>query len=175
MTISTDFTKKTAGQIAATIDARGAVYAPPEDNFKRIADAWRLWLNWRHGVDVPMNAFDAGMMQSIIKLARQAETPHHQDTALDGPAYWMLAVGCDHDLRVAQQCEAPPPVGYAARQLAAYSVFLDRLGPNHRIVGESDAERLARLRTGKAHPSRSCVEDFVETENGWHWREVAAK
>ena len=100
MTISTDFTKATAAKIEETINARGAVYAPPESNFKRIADFWSMWIKWRYGMDVPLNAFDAGMMQAGIKLARQAETPHHEDSALDGPAYWMLAVGCDHDLRV---------------------------------------------------------------------------
>jgi hypothetical protein len=103
--ISQTFTAETAGKIGETITARGSVYAPPEENFARIAEFWRMWIRWRHGVDVPLNAFDAGMMQAGIKLSRQSETPHHQDTALDVPAYWMLAVGCDHDERIKRQAE----------------------------------------------------------------------
>ena len=94
MSASRKFTVETAGKIGETIGARGAVYADPEINFERIAEFWRMWIKWRHGVDVPLNAFDAGMMQGGIKLSRQAETPGHHDSALDGPAYWMLAVGC---------------------------------------------------------------------------------
>lgn len=89
------FAAAAAGQIAETIDRRGALYGSAETNFGRVAEAWRMWLRWRHGVDVPLTPMDAGVMQSLIKLSRQAATPGHADSALDGAAYWLLAVGCE--------------------------------------------------------------------------------
>jgi hypothetical protein len=44
-------------------------------------------------------------MQGGIKLSRQAETPFHEDSALDGAAYWLLAVGCELDARVKAQAD----------------------------------------------------------------------
>jgi hypothetical protein len=85
MSIAQDFAASTGGKIARTVADRGAVYATPEQNFARIAEAWRMWIRWRYGQDV---------------------TPTHADTALDGPAYWMLAVGCQIDRHVQAQGEA---------------------------------------------------------------------
>ena len=95
--ISQDFAAENGAKIAETIAARGNVYAPPEENFARIAEFWRMWMRWRYGVDVPLTAADAGIMQAGIKLSRQAETPTHEDSALDGAAYWLLATGCAID------------------------------------------------------------------------------
>lgn len=94
MSASRAFTARLASKIAETTESRGALYADPEVNFARIAEFWRMWMRWRFGIDVPLTAFDAGMMQAGIKLSRQAETPGHEDSSLDGPAYWLLGCGC---------------------------------------------------------------------------------
>jgi hypothetical protein len=101
--ISQSFASEQGAKIAETISSRGASYAAPEINFDRIAEFWRMWIRWRYDIEVPLTAFDAGMMQAGIKLSRQSESPFHQDSALDGAAYWLLGVGCDLDARVREQ------------------------------------------------------------------------
>lgn len=94
MSISTSTTARLAGKIQETFTARGSVYGPPEVNFANIAAFWRAWLKARHGVDVPLDAMDVGQMSAMIKIARLAETPHHEDSALDGAVYMLLGHGC---------------------------------------------------------------------------------
>jgi hypothetical protein len=106
MSIAQDFAAEQGAKIAETIAARGNVYAAPEDQFARLAEFWAMWIKWRYKVEVPLTAFDAGVMQAGIKLTRQCESPYHQDSALDGAAYWLLAVGCAHDARVLAQGQA---------------------------------------------------------------------
>lgn len=97
VSISQDFAATNGAKIAETIKARGSVYAPPEENFARIAEFWRMWIRWKYGVEVPLTSADAGIMQAGIKLSRQCESPTHEDSALDGAAYWLLATGCALD------------------------------------------------------------------------------
>lgn len=102
-TISQRFAAEAAGEIAETVRQRGQVYAAPEINFGQIAEAWRMWIRWRHGVDVALSAADAGIMQALIKLSRHAASPAHADTALDLATYALLATGCAQDAAVAAQ------------------------------------------------------------------------
>lgn len=97
MSISTDNTARLAGKIQETFTARGSVYGPPETNFANIAAFWRAWLKARHGVDVELDAHDVGQMSAMIKLARLAESPLHEDSALDGAVYMLLGHGCALD------------------------------------------------------------------------------
>ena len=97
MSISTDTTSRLARKIDETFTARGSVYGPPETNFANIAAFWRAWLKARHGVDVELDAHDVGQMSAMIKLARLAESPHHEDSALDAMVYIGLGHGCAID------------------------------------------------------------------------------
>lgn len=97
MSVATDNTARLAERIAETFTARGSVYGPPEVNFANIAAFWRAWLKARHGLDVPLDAMDVGQMSALIKTARLAETPHHEDSALDGAVYMLLGHGCAID------------------------------------------------------------------------------
>lgn len=103
MSVARAFTAEQAAQIVGTMEARGANYGEPEDNFAFIADLWRLWVKKRHGVDVPFSAFDVGMMNADIKKARLATSPSHTDSALDSAVYTLLATGCVHSTIVGPQ------------------------------------------------------------------------
>jgi hypothetical protein len=106
VSISTDNTARLAGKISETFSARGSVYGPPEQNFANIAAFWSAWIRARHGVDVQLDAHDVGQMSALIKLARLAESPHHEDSALDAAVYVLLGHGCALDaaeLRVATE------------------------------------------------------------------------
>lgn len=87
-------TARLARQIEQTFTARGAVYGPPEENFANIAMLWRAWLRARHGADLPLDAMDVGQMSALIKIARLAESPDHEDSALDAAVYTLLGHGC---------------------------------------------------------------------------------
>lgn len=94
MSVSTDNAARLAAKISDTFTARGSVYGPPEVNFANIAAFWRAWIKARHGVDVGLDAADVGQMSALIKVARMAETPHHEDSALDAAVYILLGHGC---------------------------------------------------------------------------------
>lgn len=97
MSISTENTARLAAKIKDTFTARGSVYGPPETNFANIAAFWRAWVRARHGVDLPFDGHDVGQMSAMIKLARLAESPTHEDSALDGAVYMLLGHGCALD------------------------------------------------------------------------------
>lgn len=103
--IARDTTAEHAAKIGDIMGERGANYGTPEENFANIATFWSAWMKARYGVDVKFDACDVGMMNSFIKAARLAQTPHHADSALDGAVYMMLAQGCAVDARVKAQAE----------------------------------------------------------------------
>lgn len=103
MSVARAFTAEQAARIGEIMAARGANYGTPEDNFSLIAEMWRTWIKARHGVDVPLTAFDVGMMNADVKRARLAVTPSHADSALDGAVYTLLATGCVHSTVVGSQ------------------------------------------------------------------------
>lgn len=94
MSAATDNTARLAAQIKDTFTERGSVYGPPEINFANIAAFWSAWVKARHGVDVQFDGHDVGQMSALIKMARLAESPTHEDSALDGAVYMLLGHGC---------------------------------------------------------------------------------
>jgi len=103
MSVARAFTAEQAAKIGETMSARQANYGTPEDNFDLIAEMWRLWIKARHGVDVPLTAFDVGMMNADVKRARLVATPSHADSSLDLAVYSLLATGCVHSTIIATQ------------------------------------------------------------------------
>jgi hypothetical protein len=97
MSIARETAGRLAEQIKDTVTGRGANYGPPETNFANIAAFWRAWIKARHGLDVPLDGHDVGQMSSLIKKARLAQTPVHEDSALDDAIYTMLGHGCAVD------------------------------------------------------------------------------
>lgn len=97
MTIATANTARVAGKITETFTDRGSVYGPPGENFANIAGFWRAWIIARYRVDVPFDAMDVGQMSALIKMARLAVSPLHEDSALDAATYMLLGHGCALD------------------------------------------------------------------------------
>jgi hypothetical protein len=74
---------------AAAVEDRQGVYGPPTKNFKNIADLWNAWLAARYDdPNVPLlDASDVSVMSLLIKTARLAETPGHEDSWVDIAGY----------------------------------------------------------------------------------------
>lgn len=76
--------------LAIVTGARRKSYGTPEDNFKTIADLWRIYLLRRStAVDheaIP-DATDVAVMMILMKVARLAETPAHADSYRDIAGY----------------------------------------------------------------------------------------
>lgn len=73
-----------AAKQAVTVD-RAATHGDAEDNFNRIAALWSVHLGQ------PVTATDVAVMMTMLKLARIAANPGHQDSWIDGCGY--LACG----------------------------------------------------------------------------------
>jgi hypothetical protein len=72
---------------ADAVRDRQKVYGPPAENFRNIAALWREWLQSRYLMVVPLDATDVAAMSALIKLARLAETPDHEDSWVDVAGY----------------------------------------------------------------------------------------
>ena len=62
-------------------------YGTPEDNFKRIADLWSVYL------EQDIQPHDVAAMMSLMKIARLMNQPNHQDSWVDLAGY--AACGCE--------------------------------------------------------------------------------
>ena len=62
-------------------------YGTPEDNFKRIADLWSVYL------EQDIKPHDVAAMMSLMKIARLMNQPNHQDSWVDLAGY--AACGCE--------------------------------------------------------------------------------
>jgi hypothetical protein len=72
--------------LAATTTARNKAYGEPEDNFWRIALLWNAYSECiGHRPDQP---HDTAIRQILVKIARLAETPTHEDSWVDGAGYF---------------------------------------------------------------------------------------
>jgi Domain of unknown function (DUF6378) len=83
-----------AQQVNEIVGARGTNYGPPEDNFANIANFWNAWIHARYKALIALDSVDVGIMSSLIKTARLAQTPKHEDSALDAAIYTLLGFGC---------------------------------------------------------------------------------
>jgi hypothetical protein len=94
---------------AAAVEDRQGVYGPPTKNFKNIADLWNAWLAARYNDEnVPLlDASDVSVMSLLIKTARLAETPGHEDSWVDIAGY----AGCGLQVQLPQEeadvCDCP--------------------------------------------------------------------
>lgn len=96
MSRSRETAAKLAGNIVETFSARGNVYGDPEDNFANIAAFWNAWLKARYPTvcrDLFLDAIDVAHMSALIKKARLANSPTHEDSVLDDAVYTLLSGG----------------------------------------------------------------------------------
>ena|ERR1700722_17353500 len=74
---------------------RALNYGAPEDNFRRIAELWNAWQKIK-GSYFPKNSYtpvDVAVMNILLKIARLANTPSHNDSWIDIAGY--AACGAD--------------------------------------------------------------------------------
>ena len=67
--------------------SRNKQYGESEDNFKRIADHWKVFFKNRFGVDVDITPGDVGLLMSLMKVARLEFDPFHEDSWVDLAGY----------------------------------------------------------------------------------------
>lgn len=70
----------------AAVSARPSAYGTPEDNFRRIADRWSLYLYERFGLEA-LTPADVAVMMIDLKLARLTHAPAHEDSWIDVAGY----------------------------------------------------------------------------------------
>lgn len=69
----------------AVMSDRNRDYAPPEDNFARIADLWSTYL------DTEITPYDTAIMMVLLKVARAIHSPHLLDHVVDIAGYAACA------------------------------------------------------------------------------------
>jgi hypothetical protein len=87
MTINTA-TKMLEDSMKAISD-RQAKYGPPNKNFECIAELWEAYLRGKYGevATIAIDSADVAAMSGLIKVARLAETPDHEDSWVDLAGY----------------------------------------------------------------------------------------
>lgn len=73
----------------AVMHDRNAEYAPPEDNFRRIAAFWNTYLEGRE-----ITPTDVGIMCGLIKVARIMSSPGQIDHYVDLAGYAACSADC---------------------------------------------------------------------------------
>lgn len=71
----------------AVMADRNADYAPPEQNFQRIADLWNVYLEGKGEV----TPYDTAIMMVLVKVARIQASPHLLDHLVDIAGYAACA------------------------------------------------------------------------------------
>ena len=66
---------------------RNQDYAPPEQNFQRIADLWNVYLEGKTEV----TPYDTSVMMVLVKVARSMASPHLLDHLVDIAGYAACA------------------------------------------------------------------------------------
>ncbi len=73
---------------AAVMGERPLAYGEPEDNFRRIAMFWNIYLHER-GIRAgkAIEPHDVALMLDLLKTARLIASPNHQDSYVDKAGY----------------------------------------------------------------------------------------
>ena len=71
----------------AVMSDRNQDYAPPEQNFQRIADLWNVYLEGKTEV----TPYDTAMLMVLVKVARSMASPHLIDHLVDIAGYAACA------------------------------------------------------------------------------------
>lgn len=72
-------------EVCEILYKRADVYSHPYPNHKRIAELWSAYLEF------PITAFQASVMQILVKISRLVETPGHYDSLVDIAGYARVA------------------------------------------------------------------------------------
>jgi len=88
----------------AIMTDRNRDYAPPEQNFERIAKLWRVYLDGRSTDTI--TPYDTAIMVGLVKVARAIESPNVVDHMVDLAGYALCALDV---LPPAPETEQPEP------------------------------------------------------------------
>lgn len=64
---------------------RNKNYGDPRVNHQRIADLWSTYL------ETEITPTQVAICQALVKIARLIESPQHDDSYIDGAAYFAIA------------------------------------------------------------------------------------
>jgi hypothetical protein len=79
---------------AAVCGPRRAVYGDPEHDLQTTGDLWATWLNRRYGLQLKLTGSDVSTMMILLKTARLANTPDHEDSWTDAAGYAATGYRC---------------------------------------------------------------------------------
>lgn len=121
----------------AVMADRNADYAPPEENFQRIADLWNLYLEGKGEV----TPYDTAIMMVLVKVARVQASPHLVDHLVDIAGY--AACAADVIPGSPDATPEPEPEPEAEPEGSGTGWYLDSRGTYEGKPGEiySDGER----------------------------------
>ena len=100
----------------AVMSDRNADYAPPEQNFQRIADLWNLYLEGRSTI----TPYDTAIMMVLVKVARIQQSPHLLDHLVDIAGYAACAADVIPPAPGTEPAPAPAPEQQDAAFTAVY-------------------------------------------------------
>jgi hypothetical protein len=70
---------------------RPKTYGHARDNFRCIAKLWSAYLTTRFGFSDHLTAHDVCYLMALLKVARLANSPLHEDSVVDALGYLALA------------------------------------------------------------------------------------
>lgn len=77
--------------IKAVCTDRNAQYGEPEDNFKIIAELWNNYLRYAKNSVTQLDAYDVGMLMTLLKIGRAMTGTLKMDTFVDTAGYIACA------------------------------------------------------------------------------------
>lgn len=77
--------------IKAVCTDRNAQYGEPEDNFKVIAELWNNYLRYAKSSVTQLDAYDVGMLMTLLKIGRAMTGTLKMDTFIDAAGYIACA------------------------------------------------------------------------------------
>lgn len=77
--------------IKAVCTDRNAQYGEPEDNFKIIAELWNNYLRYAKSSVTQLDAYDVGMLMTLLKIGRAMTGTLKMDTFIDAAGYIACA------------------------------------------------------------------------------------
>lgn len=81
--------------VAIIYGDREKTYGSPDKNLKVIAGYWTVHLNASYGKNLCLTVDDVCVMMMLLKQARLANSPKHEDSLVDLIGYAALKDRCD--------------------------------------------------------------------------------
>lgn len=70
---------------------REQAYGSPDKNFYCIAKMWSAYLSSKYDMEMTLDARDVCYLMNLLKVARLANKPDHEDSVVDGIGYLAIS------------------------------------------------------------------------------------